>query len=188
MIGYLSGQVLDKHNQEIWVEVAGVGYRVMTSVDVYSKLQLGSWVKLYVHTHVREGAIDLYGFLDRSGLVMFELLLSVSGIGPKTALGITDAGDAGAITRAVQQANIAFFQAVPGIGKKSAQRIIVDLKGKLGQVKELDLADESDDGVVEALVSLGFDRAAVMKVVGELPEGLSEDDKVREGLRKLGRG
>lgn len=188
MIGYLRGKVLVKKVGEMWVDVQGVGYRVKCQMT-NDKYQIGVEIALYIHTVVRQDALELYGFLTMEQLSMFELLLNVSGVGPKTALAIVGSRSVEQIYKAVQEADVVFFQRVPGIGKKGAQRIIVDLKGKIPSLKELDLADEGDSGneVVSALTQFGFNRNDVVKVLGKLEPGLTEEQQIREGLKRLGR-
>lgn len=188
MIGYLRGKVIEKHVPEVWVDVSGVGYRVRVGERVYQSVVVDEEVFLYIHTAVRDDAIDLYGMADVAELQLFETVLGVSGIGPKIGLAIVGNRSVAQVEKAVREADVAFFQSIPGIGKKGAQRIIVDLKGKLGSLAELDLSDESEneDEVVEALVSFGFGRKDVLMVVAKL-EGESVEERVREGLKRLGR-
>lgn len=189
MIGYLKGMVLDKRLPEVWLTVCDVGYRVRVGPRVFERLVLGEPAELYIHTHAREDALELFGFTDREELELFELLLQVSGVGPKIALTIVGTQSVERVEQAIQQADVQFFQRVPGIGKKGAQRIIVDLKSKLGSLKEIDLkAEESmDEDVVSALVQLGFSRSEIRLVLKDVDPALADEEKVREGLKRLGR-
>jgi holliday junction DNA helicase RuvA len=188
MIGYLKGKVIAKKGQEVWVEVNGVGYRVRVGESQISRYKIQDTNELYIHTNVKQDGIELFGFESMEKLMMFEMLLNVSGVGPKTALAIVGAQSVEQIYRAVQEADVAFFKAMPGLGTKGSQRIIVDLKGKIPSLKELDLTegDESDD-VVVALVQFGFKREHVLTVLKELEPGLSDEQKIREGLKRLGK-
>lgn len=189
MIGYLKGRVIDKTLNEVWVDVRDVGYRVRLGSNVRQLMIIGEEIELFIHTHVREDVLELYGFESRQQLSMFEVMISVSGVGPKTALGIVGGARVDQIEKAVRDADVGFFTQFSGIGKKGAQRILVDLKGKMPRIKELDLSEESEsnDTVVMALASFGFSKAEIAAVMGSVDTTLSDEDKVREGLRRLGR-
>jgi Holliday junction DNA helicase RuvA len=189
MIGYLKGRVIEKTSQEVWVDVRDVGYRLRVGANVMEKISVGDEVELFVHTHAREDALDLYGFEDRQQLLMFEVMIGVSGVGPKTGLGIVGGARVDQIEKAVREADVGFFTRFSGIGKKGAQRILVDLKGKLPRIKELDLSDdgEAEDVVYQALMQFGFSRAEITSVLKDIDSEMSEEDKIRVGLKKLGR-
>jgi Holliday junction DNA helicase RuvA len=188
MIGYLKGKIIEKRIPEVWVEVQGVGYRVKVGSRVFEKLTLDEEMALFIHTALRQDALELYGFLTMDDLKMFELLLNVSGVGPKTALTIVGNQPVERIERAVRDADVGFFQAIPGIGKKGAQRIIVDLKGKLPSLKDIDLTDEDEnDAVYLALKQFGFNRNEIGRVMKDMDRTMSEQEQVREGLKRLGR-
>jgi holliday junction DNA helicase RuvA len=189
MIGYLKGTVIEKRGVEVWLGVRDVGYRVRVGSRLSGNISVGDGVELYVHTAVREDALDLYGFLTLSELRLFELIISVSGIGPKIGLSIVGNQSVEGIEKAVREADVTFFQRIPGIGKKGAQRIIVDLKGKLPSLKELDLSGdgEAEDDVTQALMGFGFGRVEVLGVLKDLDGSLSESEKIRQGLKRLGR-
>lgn len=187
MIGYLRGKVIDKTADELWLDVSGVGYRLRLASRLQGSSSIGDTVALYIHTNVREGAIELFGFDSRASLELFEVIISVSGIGPKIGLKVVAHASVDRIKQAVQTADISFFQGIPGIGKKGAQRIIVDLKGKLPVLKDVDLTDESEDPVVEALAGFGFAETEIKKALASLDDSLSEEDKIRQTLKILGR-
>lgn len=186
MIGYIAGKVIEKTTGELWVDVRDVGYRVTVGNDFFSQAVKGENVELFVHTHVREDALSLYGFSSRPELELFELVISVSGVGPKIGLAVVGNNSVEAVLKAVRDADVQFFQATPGIGKKGAQRIIVDLKGKLPVMKELDLADVEDDAVLDALMQFGFSRQEVELSLSKLEDGLSEEERISQALKALG--
>lgn len=186
MIGYLRGTIVASLDQEIWVDVQGIGYRVR--VNGRWSMVNGQDVEMFIHTAVREDAITLYGFATIDELQLFELLITVSGIGPKTALGIVSSSSADQIEAAIRQADVAFFTKVPGIGKKGAQRIIVDLKSKIGSLKEMDLStDEEDDGVFIALKQFGFKPSDISLVLKKMDRTLPEQQQIKQGLQLLGK-
>ena len=176
----------------IIVNVSGVGYRVVASQAVLSKLgNVGEKITMYIHTHVREDALDLYGFSEQADLKLFEQLIGVSGVGPKTALGIFSVGTRAEIVQAVITGNVLFFTGVPRLGKKNAQKIIIELKGKFGSIQDLDLSESdlvSHNEVVDALLTFGFSKAEIQKALQGLQlDGLSLSEKVKQALKALGR-
>jgi Holliday junction DNA helicase RuvA len=192
MIGTLNGRVEEKIGKYLIVEVGGVGYRVGVLANTLSNAVLGQEIKLYIHPYIKEDAFDLYGFENRPELYLFELLLSVAGIGPKTALAILSSGKVEEISAAITQGDFAFFTNTPGIGTKGAQRIVVDLRSKIGAVGELDLtlaeAGERKD-VIEALRIFGFTEKECREALKSLPKDktLSLEEKVKWALKSLGR-
>lgn len=189
MIGFLKGTLIDKKLPEIWLLCGSVGYRVRVGERVGGKLHLDQEISLYIHTAVREDALDLYGFLDRQELHLFELILSVSGIGPKIGLAVLGTRTVSQVEEAVRKADVAFFTKINGIGKKGAQRLIVDLKGKLPSETDLDLSDDdgTGDAVAEALLQFGFTRPEVLTALKKVDPELSEAEKIRWSLKHLGR-
>lgn len=188
MIGYLKGSLITQRRGELWVAVSGVGYRIRTQ-NSKLKAQNGEEVELFIHTAVREDAITLYGFVSMEELELFELLIEVSGVGPKTAMEIIGSAEISTIKAAIAQADVGFFSHIKGIGKKSAQRIIIDLKSKIGSLKEMDLAadEEADSAVVMALKQFGFKLSEIQEVMKKIDRKRSEQEQVREGLKMLGK-
>ncbi len=168
MIGYLVGQPIVS-DQNLIVLVGGVGYRVVvTPATLQTAAQLKE-ISLYIHTHVREDALLLFGFPTAQERKLFVLTLGVSGVGPTIALALVAAGSSPLIA-AVQEAKVSFFTALPRVGKKLAQKIIIDLRGKLGELKALDLSvlTGPTQDVVATLVALGFDPERSREVVTTL--------------------
>src|SRR3989338_7758119 len=158
MIGFLNGEVLARDDPNIIINVNGVGYKVLAPGNVLSKVTLNGKLKLFIYTHVREDAISLFGFLDSLDLKLFENLISVSGIGPKTAMNIFSIGSKDQIVSAIISADTSFFKSVPRLGQKNAQKIIIELKNKFGGIADLDLNGEAlgSEEVVAALKGFGF--------------------------------
>ncbi len=165
--------------RQVEVEVNGVGYEVQLSIINY-QLSIGDEVKLYIHMAVSENDVRLFGFKAREDLDLFKMLLTVSGVGPKTATQISGGADSLEIIKAIGEADVDFFKKIKGIGLKTAQRIIVDLKSKIGGLGELNLKDNLpllEDDLVLSLKQLGFERREVEGVVKRLPKekvGLEE--------------
>lgn len=188
MIGALFGIVDTPITNPLILMVGGVGYRVAVCDHVKNDIRSDKPVTLYIHTHVREDALDLYGFLTKDDLVLFELLLSVSGIGPKTALATVDQGVMG-IKNAIATADVSFFTTVPRLGRKNAQKIIIELKTKLGSIEELDLTSD-DQGetrdILEALTSMGFAKTEALDAIKHIKNtNVSREEKLRQALKLL---
>jgi len=189
MISFLQGTIIYKTSHKIEVLVNGLGYEIYFSPKDIPKVKLKDEVALFTHHHVAEDRNDLYGFLTREDKQVFEMLLSVSGIGPKTALNIFSIGGGEEIIKAITKADVDFFRQVKGLGNKGSQRIIVDLKNKVGSVTNLNFsAIDSGEIVFQALLDLGFTQDEVRKVLVKIPENLtSEDERLKSALKLLGR-
>ena len=182
MIAYLKGKVIDTAKDKVTLDVNGVGYLVHTTETVSS----GESAQYYIYTHVREDTLDLYGFSDKPKLELFKLLIGVSGVGPKVAMAVLSSAEPEKIYSAVSKADVSFFKAIPGIGKKGSQKIIIELKGKVGSVTDIDLGDEGED-LVEGLTSMGFDRKQIRKAIVKLDPKLTDEQKLREAIKLLGK-
>lgn len=171
MIAHLRGVLLAKHPNQAIVETHGVGYDVVISVPTFSELPAaGAEVSLHIHTHVREDALSLYGFLRLAEKHLFEKLITVSGIGPKLAITILSGMPADEMVGAIRSGDVARLTRIPGIGKKTAERMILELRDKLpapGREAEVSLAAASpvEEDVLSALANLGYQRAAAEKAL-----------------------
>ncbi len=179
MIAYLSGRLLRKGPQEAVVDVSGVGYRVTIPVSTFYRLQEeGSPVELLIHTHVREDALSLFGFLTGREQELFERLISVAGVGPKLAVNILSGIEAQELVEALRSSDIARLTRIPGVGKKTADRLVLELKDKMPpstpEAARTPKAHPKED-LVSALANLGYSR-------GEAERG------VDRALREDGRG
>lgn len=171
MIAHLRGKLLSKHPNQAVVETAGVGYDVTITVSTFSDLPAaGSEVALHIHTHVREDQIALYGFLHPAEKQLFEKLITVSGIGPKLAVTILSGMAADDLARAIRGNDVARLTRIPGIGKKTAERMVLELRDKLPEVTGVAATPVSpvsamEEDVLSALVNLGYQRAAAEKAL-----------------------
>jgi len=171
MIAHLRGTLLVKHPNQAIVETHGVGYDVVISVPTFSEMPAaGSEVALHIHTHVREDALSLYGFLRLAEKHLFEKLLTVSGIGPKLAITILSGMPADEMVTAIRGGDLARLTRIPGIGKKTAERMVLELREKLAATTGTDVAgpvqtSPVEEDVVSALVNLGYQRAAAEKAL-----------------------
>jgi holliday junction DNA helicase RuvA len=171
MIAHLRGKLLIKHPNQAIVETGGVGYEVTISVPTYSELpSVGSEVALHIHTHVREDLIALYGFLHPAEKRLFEKLITVSGIGPKLAITILSGMSADEMAAAIRGNDVARLTKIPGIGKKTAERMVLELRDKLPPVGEqaattAPASSPIEEDVLSALTNLGYQRASAEKAV-----------------------
>jgi Holliday junction DNA helicase RuvA len=194
MIAALRGKLLEKHPNRVILDVAGVGYDVQVPLSTFYAIgDAGNDVSLRIRTHVREDAISLYGFLTVLELDLFDRLIAINGIGPKVALAVLSGIEAGELLRAVRGQDVARLTRIPGVGKKTAERIGLELKDKLPS--SLPAADGVEgaggdlrDDLISALVNLGYQRAAAEKAVKnelEKSPGAAFEDLLRAVLRGL---
>ena len=180
MISSLKGEILTIGNNYLEIEVGGVGYLVWCGLNFLKRRMVGENLRIYTYQAVSENDISLFGFESRDEVNLFKMLISVSGVGPKTGAQImsscaeaSDGRGTESLIKAIGNADVGFFEKVKGIGKKTAQRIIIDLKSKIGGLGELDLTKEdnkTDDDLTLSLKQLGFDKKEIEKVVAKLPK------------------
>ena len=196
MIAHLRGKLLVKHPTQAIVETAGVGYDVTISVPTFSDLPAaGSEVALHIHTHVREDQIALYGFLRPAEKLLFEKLLTVSGIGPKLGITILSGMAADEMAGAIRRNDVARLTRIPGIGKKTAERMVLELRDKLPEAgtaatTAAPAMSATEEDVLSALLNLGYQRAAaekVLAVVAKNGKDGSFDAMFRDALSALSR-
>ncbi len=187
MIGALQGTVFHTGLDHVILMVSGVGYKISVPFPLLSKAKQGDELTVWIYDHIRQDAFDLYGFETQQELRLFELVISVSGIGPKTALGIMGKG-AIAVEQAIHRADVAFFTGIPRLGSKNAQKLIIELKNKIGG-KELDLTagSEEQQEVIKALQTLGFERREIMKQLTTLDVKLPIEEQIKQTLKLLGK-
>ncbi|MGA2857201.1 MAG: Holliday junction branch migration protein RuvA [Candidatus Sulfotelmatobacter sp.] len=196
MIAHLRGKLLAKHPNQAIVESGGVGYDVTISVPTFSDLPAaGAEVALHIHTHVREDAIALYGFLRPSEKLLFEKLITVSGIGPTLAVKILSGMAADEMVSAIRGNDVVRLTRIPGIGRKTAERMVLELRDKLPEVGSastpaIPAMSATEEDVLSALVNLGYQRAAAEKALATVTKsakGGSFDVLFREALAALSR-
>lgn len=190
MIERLRGTLVDRRPDRVVIDVAGVGYAVAVPTSTARDLPgIGEEMVLHTHLYVREDAMVLYGFADESALEMFRLLLGAPGVGPKVALAMISSLSVEELQRIILSEDVDALCVVPGIGKRSAQKIILELKPKLAG---LDVASVGTPGgaqhVREALEGLGYTSAEIRDVAGDLPQGETVEEQLRYALRRLGGG
>ena len=199
MIGYLRGNIKCFMNGYCLLDVNGVGYRVFITESARGKLAMGSEAEFYVHTSVREDAIQLYGFLSQHEYNLFQQLISVSGVGPKVAMGILSSITVEALCIAIRQKQSSVLTKLPGIGKKSAERLILELKDKLSaDIGEMDIfSNENPDDIlpgnseseaVDALLSLGYSQQEIIPVLRKAGNITDTQELIKFALREFAGG
>lgn len=198
MIAQLRGRISEKHPNRIVVDVNGVGYDVSVPLSTFYGLgELGSEIALRIHTHVREDALSLFGFATKLEQQLFERLIGVSGIGPKVGLAVLSGIEPADLIRAIEREDIARLTAIPGVGKKTAERIVLELKDRLPRAE---IAAPSGAGAVEspvlkddvlsALINLGYHRPLAEKAVESAVRATPDGDfkgTLKQALRELAR-
>jgi Holliday junction DNA helicase RuvA len=190
MIAYIKGTVVQKTDKYLVITTSGVGYQIYVSTDILSKSAMGDAMGLWTYLAVRENAMDLFGFETIDEKNFFELLLSVSGIGPRSALSILSIAPMETIKKAIGSGDTSYLTKVSGIGRKTAEKIVVELRDKLSALGHTDdtgsLRGESD--VLEALQSLGYSLNDARNAVKEIPSAIVDTNaRVKEALKILGR-
>lgn len=183
MIAYLKGKILEKAANFIILENAGIGYKVFVTPEVLEN-RLGDEVKLFIHHKVSEDGQSLFGLPDFETLRFFEMLITVSGVGPKVALAILSAAAVDAVKSAIANQDAGIFTRISGVGTKTAEKIIVELKGKLGAFSA---AAKGSSEVFDALVALGYKQAEARGVMNKLDGQLSSGEQIKQALRFLGK-
>lgn len=185
MIGYLSGTIVSTNDKYVIIDTGGVGYKVFTTPSILQQSTTGSLISLWIYTAVREDTLDLFGFDSESIQELFELLIGISGIGPKSALGILSLADTGSLIHAIKNENVTYLTQVSGIGKKMAEKIILELKDKIEKLSlqhEYIEADHLRD-VVDALLAMGYHERAIREVLREVDTEHTDTSRIiRESL------
>lgn len=190
MIAMLVGNIAAKIDPYLIIDVHGVGYKVLVNNSLFANAAIDAPIKVFTYMHVREDLLELYGFSDGADLKIFESLISVSGVGCKTAMGIFSVGKRSDIIQAILKNDVDFFTGVPRLGKKNAQKIIIELKSKLGSKEDFTLTDDEEDNdtVRSALLQFGYSqgeiRVALQTLIGK---DITESEKIRLALKALGK-
>ncbi|MEO5950514.1 MAG: Holliday junction branch migration protein RuvA [Candidatus Saccharimonadales bacterium] len=190
MIAHVQGTVAEKFNSSIIVDVHGVGYEISVALGDYEHTLLNESVKFYTHHHIREQSQELFGFTSLAAKKLFELLITVQGVGPKAALAILSLGDAEVVRNTIANGDSVFITKASGVGKKTAERVVVDLSDKVGlairtNVSEFGLSQQisHSDEALEALMALGYNLADASKSLEGVSTELSTAQRVTEALK-----
>jgi len=188
MIAYLKGNIIYTEEKFFVLDVNGVGYKVFTTADTISTYKNGDEASFWTYTAVRENSIDIYGFINKEEMSFFDLLLSVSGIGPKSALSILSVASIDTLKKAIATGDTTYLNKVSGIGKKTAEKIVIELRDKLLAYKNEDsensLRDESD--IVEALRALGYTQSETREALNQIPPEIEgAENRIKEALKVI---
>lgn len=186
MIGFLQGKAIYTDDKSIILNVQGVGYEILLPLSFLVKLKLEEDLSIFVHTHVREDQITLFGFENAGEKDIFKKLISVSGIGPRSALAMLSVATTQNIIRAIESGEVNNFPKIPGVGKKTLEKLILELRGKFDNIL---IDDESEDmrNAKMALESLGYNARDISTVLSTLHPELNMNDIIREALKVLSR-
>ncbi len=184
MIGHLKGKIIWSDLKYVVLDVANVGYKINTNTAVLPK-EVGGAVEFWTYLAVRENALDLYGFQNREELAFFELLISVSGIGPKSALTILSLASLSNLRRAISEGDTSHLIKVSGIGKKIAEKIVVELKDKIDTDENTEQTLSGDIDALEALKSLGYSERQSREALKKVTDTLGAGEKVKKALKIL---
>lgn len=185
MIGSIRGKIILKTDKFVIMETAGVGYKINLSPDTLTKIKkFSEEATLWTHLHVREDALDLYGFLSQEELQFFEMLIGVSGIGPKGALAILGISSLETLRKAIGSGDTSYLTKISGIGRKTAEKIVIELRDKVGQVEGESLQGEMD--ALEALKSLGYSQNEARETLKKISTELNTNARIKEALKILG--
>ena len=190
MIAHIFGKVAEKFNGTIVVDVHGVGYEVSVAAGDFEAVSLGQDAKFYTYHHVREQAEELFGFSSLAAKKLFEMLITVQGVGPKAALAVLSLGDAEQVRNAIANSDAGFVQKAVGVGKKTAERVVVDLSDKVGLPTHYGRANEpiqtelnTSDEALEALMALGYTLADATKALENVDVNLPTAQRVTMALK-----
>jgi Holliday junction DNA helicase RuvA len=189
MISYIEGRVIFKGDRFLVIEANGIGYRVFVGPDVLRKAKKEETIKLWTHLYVREDSMELYGFSEYAELDFFEILIQISGIGPKSALGVLSVAPLDTLKRAIASGETSYLTQVSGIGKKIAEKIILELKDKLGKIgfgAEENIFLKEEEDVLRALRTLGYSYSEAREAIKQLPSNITgTQERVKEALKIL---
>lgn len=192
MISFLEGKIEFKAEKFIIINIGGVGYKVFIGRETFNKIpEKSSIVKIWTHQYVREDGLELYGFLNFAELELFEVLIGISGIGPKSALGILGVAPVDTLKKAIASGDTSYLTRVSGIGRKTAEKIVLELRDKFAgrgvlSVDATELKEEAD--ALDALVSLGYSQREAREALQLVPkEIVSAEKRLKEALKKLGK-
>jgi Holliday junction DNA helicase RuvA len=192
MIATLTGKVAEKIADIVVIDVQGVGYGILVTNEDYGLLTTGNVAKVYVYEHIRENIYDLFGFIKLDTKQLFQQLLDVNGVGPKMALSILSIGSAGEVRKAIAGGDTKFIQRASGVGKRVAERVVVELKDKVG-LAGVDLSVtgmlQSDaalrgDEAAEALIALGYSPQDAAAALSQVSPGLSVEERIKQALKQ----
>ncbi len=189
MLYYLTGKLIQKKENYFILETSGFGLQIFVSATTLKSLpEAGNIINIFTHLHIKEDAWDIYGFFSKPELEFFEKLLSVNGVGPKTALNILNIDTAERLMAAINEGRVDLLTKASGIGKKTAERVVVELKGKFGQIDSGEIAGimESDSDIMDVLQNLGYTKAQAKQAISKVDSKIKNiEDRIKAALKIL---
>jgi holliday junction DNA helicase RuvA len=189
MIAHVFGEVVEKTQTALIIDVGGIGYEVLVAASDFEAANLGEKIKLYTHDHLRETAHELFGFSQLTAKRLFELLISVAGVGPKMALAILSLGDVESTRSAIAGGDHAFVQRASGVGKRLAERVVVDLKDKVGAPGVIPTTGTPvvGDDALDALLALGYSLQQANEALKNVDPTLGVQARIKAALKDIGK-
>lgn len=189
MIGYLSGEIFEIYENSIILLVNGVGYKVYPTNSFLEKSKIGDKTAFRITSIIKEDAFDLYGFETNEEKRLFDLIVGISGIGPKTAMSILSKGKIDGIMDAISKGDVSFFSGVPRLGKKNAQKLIIELKNKAGSLDSLSFVENKErEELMQALKGFGYQDREILALIPEIDKhGIKLEEKITYALKHLGK-
>lgn len=188
MISQITGKICHKTDKYLVVETGDIGYKIFATSELLNMAKLEEKIKIWTHLAVRENALDLYGFSSKEELDFFELLNTISGVGPKTAIGILNVATVQSLRKAISTGETAHLTKVSGLGKKMADKIVLELKGKIDLVEGTGAGMKEEIDALEALKSLGYSHKEAREALKEIDSSLkTTSDRVKAALKHLGK-
>ncbi len=188
MVYFINGKVHFKLNNFLIIETAGIGFKVFITEKDLEKIKIGEKILIFIYTHIKEGGIELYGFLNKNELDFFELLNTISGVGPKTALSILNKNSIKELAAAIKHNKIEFLTTTSGIGKKTAERIILELKNKIKNEDDEKISEiiDLDKDLLNALTDLGYKKEDAKKALSQIdPNILDLKERLKVAFKIL---
>ncbi len=190
MIATLSGTISEKFEDSVVLDVAGVGYGLLVTLDDHGRLQQGQSAKLYVHEHIREDSHDLFGFIQRDTQKLFNQLLGVKNVGPKVAIAVLGIGASAVVRGAIAAGDVKLLQTAKGVGKRAAEQMVVELRDKVGLVTGAEAENivsrggvNFGDEAVQALLALGYSENDAQAALQKIDDSLSTEERIRLALK-----
>lgn len=191
MISFIRGKILSKRKNFIILEAHDIGYQVFLNPTHFAELTTGQNVEIFTHQYIKEDALDLYGFRSMDELEMFELLLSISGVGPKSALGILAAANPEELKTSISRGDHSLLTKVSGVGRKTAERVVLELREKISHIDiQPDISGSTDTASdeIDALISLGYSLQQAREALRQVdPLIKNSSERIREALKKMGK-
>jgi len=187
MISYLKGKIIFKKEKFIILDVNNIGFKIFVSQKTLDKLNENTNAEIFCYLNVKENALDLYGFLYLEELNLFEIVNNIPGVGPKIATEIASFKTLEELKKRIEEKGAKAFEGIPGIGRKKAQTIILEISGIMKEISKQKNEEKKDEEVEKALKNLGFSRNQIKEALSKIPQNINTEEKIKEALKILGK-